>query len=391
MKRRQFIQTVAAGAAASWWGPGGLAADKPAGGVTIDEPFDGAVLNRRHGKQTADALTIRVRGTATAGRRVTVNGVVARRSGRAFEADVALRDRETAITAVAEGGGASEKCRIRVVWDRHSFPRYRFSIDDNSFFLRDVAQKRYKSLFDCFYLAALRKLHKKYGAKFVLNIYYTTGKDFNLTQFPQRYKGEWKDNAAWLRLAFHARANEPARPYQDAEPKRLIAELDQVAEQIVRFAGQEVYTPPTVIHWGMTRPSAFQPLYRRGVRVLSGYFRKNANGKWDINYRLPDRISEYLSRHDAWKDFDSGIVFSRVDIVCNSVPAAKTVGQLAPLTKDPNTAEIMDLFTHEQYFWPFYRHHIPDHAQRLDTAIGFVTKQGYKPVFYHEGFLGAGV
>jgi len=347
------------------------------------------VLNRRHGQQTPDGLRVRVRGTAPAGWRVTVNGVAASRSGKGFEAAVVLRERETPLAAVAQGEGARDAAAIRVVWDRHSFARYRFSIDDNSFFLRDVASKRYKSLFDCFYLEALRKLHRKYGTKFVLNIYYTTGDDFNLTQFPDRYKGEWARNAGWLRLAFHARANDPARPYQDAEPKRLIADLDQVAEQIVRFAGEKVYTPPTVIHWGMTRPAAFKPLYRRGVRVLSGYFVRDAKARWDINYRLPDSISEYLSRHDAWKHFGSGIVFSRVDIVCNSVPVAKTVPLLKPLAKDPNTAEVMDLFTHEQYFWPFYRHHIPDHAQRLETAIRFVTEQGYKPVFYHEGFLGA--
>jgi hypothetical protein len=357
--------------------------------VKIDEPFGGAVLNRRHGQQTAEGLRIRVRGTAPAEWRVTVNGIAAARSGQAFEAAVVLRDRETVLTALAKGDGSQDRSRVRVVWDRHSFPRYRFSIDDNSFFLRDIARKRYKSLFECFYLDALRKLHRKYGTKFVLNIYYTTGRDFNLTQFPDRYKAQWKDNAGWLRLAFHARADKPARPYEDAEPKKLIADLDQVAKQIVRFAGEEVYTPPTVIHWGMTRPSAFKPLYQRGVRVLSGYFRKTARGRWDINYRLPDRISEHLSRHDAWKDFGSGIVFSRVDIVCNSVPVAKTVPLLRPLTRDPNTAEIMDLFTHEQYFWPFYAHHIPDHARRLETAIRFVTENGHKPVFYHEGFLGA--
>ena len=49
----------------------------------------------------------------------------------------------------------------------------------------------------------------------------------------------------------------------------------------------------------------------------------------------------------------------------------------------------MDLFTHEQYFWPFYRNYIPDHFARLDTALRWVTEHGYKPVFLHEGFLGA--
>ena len=50
-------------------------------------------------------------------------------------------------------------------------------------------------------------------------------------------------------------------------------------------------------------------------------------------------------------------------------------------------AEVIDVFTHEQYFWPFYAGYLPDHAQRLDAALRFVTERGYKPVFYHEGFL----
>jgi hypothetical protein len=60
-------------------------------------------------------------------------------------------------------------------------------------------------------------------------------------------------------------------------------------------------------------------------------------------------------------------------------------------SRDANQAEIMDLFTLEQYFWPFYRNYVPDHAQRLDAATRWVTEHGYKPVFFHEGFLGAPV
>lgn len=34
------------------------------------------------------------------------------------------------------------------------------------------------------------------------------------------------------------------------------------------------------------------------------------------------------------------------------------------------------------------RRHIPDHFQRLDTTIRWMTEHGYAPVFFHEGFLG---
>jgi hypothetical protein len=385
--RRNFLCAAVAGSTA-------IALSKPKRSsagvfetVRIEEPFHGAVLNRRHGKELDSGLEIRVTGRAPLRDRVTVNGKATQRAGSRFSSEVILKDKETEIVSVSQGHFGKHEHRVRVIWDRHSQPRYRFSIDDNSFFLRDIAQKKYASLFDCFYLDILRKLHTKYGARFVLNIYYTTEDGFTLPQFPDRYKSEWRDNSDWLKLAFHAHSNEPARPYQYAPASRLIADLDKVAEQIHRFAGEQTYSPPTVIHWGMVQPTALKPLYERGVRVLSGYFRRQ-NGIWDVNYLLDDVRSEYLSRHDALMDFDSGIVFSKVDIVCNSTPLERIVPTLEPLAKDPNCAEIMDLFTHEQFFWPFYSNYIPNHAQRLDAAIRWVTEQGYKPVFFHEGFLG---
>ncbi len=387
MSRRRFAQTVSAAGSGLVLGGAYQAFGGAAEPLRIIEPYHGAVLNKRLGEAVPGGLKIRVTGEAPVLDRVTVNGAPARREGRQFTAELILRQKENTITAVTDGNFGRRQHQVRVLWDRHSQPRYRFSIDDNSFFLRDVFQKQYASLFDCFYLKLLRDLHARYGTRFVLNIYYTTGDGFDLTQFPDRYRGEWNENADWLKLAFHAHANDPDRPYQNAPANKLIADLDRVAEQIVRFAGKATYSPPTVIHWAMVDPTALKPLHERGVRVLSGYFRL-ANGRWDINYRVDDERSEYLSRHDALMDFDSGIVFSKVDLICNNTPVADIVPALEKLAADPNQAEIMDLFTHEQYFWPFYAHYVPDHGQRLDTAIRWVTEHGYHPVFFHEGLLG---
>ena len=386
--RRDFLGTAALGAAGIVLGEPLATLAATSSALKIEEPFHGAVLNHQHGKAVDRGLAIRVSGKAPEGDRVMVSGKEAERQGEKFTAEVVLRDRETNITAISKGNSGRHEDRVRVVWDRHSFPRYRFSIDDNSFFLRDIFQKNYGSLFDCFYMAMLRDLHKKYGAKFTINIYYTTADGFDISQFPDRYKPEWRDCSNWLKLAFHAYADKPDRPYQDTPPKKLLADLDLVAHEIHRFAGAQSYAPPTVIHWGMTRQESLKPLFSRGVRVLSGYFRM-PNGRYDVNYRYDDVISEYVAAHDAWKDFRSGIVCSRVDIVCNSTPVDRVASTLEPLSKNPDPAEIMDLFTHEQYFWPFYTRYIPDHAQRLDTTIRWVTERGYKPVFYHEGFLGA--
>ncbi|HOP78206.1 MAG TPA: hypothetical protein PLD05_11990, partial [Thermogutta sp.] len=231
-------------------------------------------------------------------------------------------------------------------------------------------------------------LHRRFGTKFVLNIYWTTGDEFSLDKFPDQYKGEWQDNADWLKLAFHAWSDKPDRPYEDAPPEKLLADFDRVSNEILRFAGELTYSPTTIIHWGMVRPEAFKPLASRGIKVLSGYFRQ-MGGRWDVNYRLSDEISEYLSKHDAWVDYDSGITFSKIDIVCNTVPREEIPAVLQSAESDPNQAEVMDLMTHEQYFWPFYTRYIPDHFQRLETAISWVSERGYRPVFLHEGFLGA--
>jgi hypothetical protein len=391
IRRRSFLQTIAAGTAAA--AMSGLARSAAASvpAFLIDEPFHGAVLNRRHGTPVDGGLKIQVSGQAPLQIPVTVNGQPARRAGAQFTAGVVLRDRETDLVAAADSRFGRQEHRVRVVWDRNSFPRYRFSIDDNIYFLRDIFRNNYRSLFDCFYLKGLRDLNRKYGTRYTLNLFYTyaTDDDFQLKQFPDRYKSEWKDNAGWLRLAFHAYSNAPARPYQYAPPEKVIADLDLVAGEIHRFAGAEAYAPPTIIHWGEVQQASLKPLYQRGVRVLSGYFTTSDGVNYSVHYMLDEARCEYLSRHDALKDFQSGIVFAHTDIVINATPVDKIVPKLAPLAADPNQAEIMDLLTHEPQFWPSRPNYVPDHFQRVDTALRWVTEHGYKPVFYHEGFLGA--
>ncbi len=369
--------------------------------VRIDEPFHGAVLNRRHGRSVNGGLAVRVTGEAPLAARVTVNGAVADRQGRRFSTEALLTDPETDIIAASEDSTGVSRHAVRVVWDRRSRPRYRFTIDDNSFFLRDIAANAYTSLFDCFFLSSLRDLNVKYGAKFSLNLFYATPEDdFNLSQFPATYRREWLDNSDWLKLAFHARAEFPNRPYQHVGPGRLAEDYDLVAEHIRRFAGAATFSPATVVHWAMVHPSALSVLQERGVRALTGIFKRTipaaadaapcgSGPLYDLNYCLDDRRSAYLACHDALKDFGTGIVFSKVDVICNNTPLDRVVPTLAPLVHHPQQAEIMDLLTHEQYFWPFYHNHVPDHVQRCERAIRFCADNGYEPVFFHEGLLGA--
>lgn len=393
--RRKFIKqaTAIAGGVVFKDANNLINTDSISGMIKINEPFHGAILNRNHGIEANGGLKIKVRGEAPLGSNVTVNGVLAERAGTQFTADVILADIETSILAKTDGWLGQNNHTVKVLWDKNSFLRYGFEIDDNIFFLREIARNNYKSLFDSFYLKGLKDLNLKYGTKFVLNLFYSDGleytdeKEFLLTQFPDKYKSEWKDNSDWLRLTFHAHSNLPDRPYQNASPAALIADFDKISDQIHRFAGEDSFVPPTIVHWGMAPITAFKPLAERGVKVLRGYFQTNSNtGKRDVNFNLDEIRSEYLSRNYALKDFDSGIIFEHVDMICNNTSIDQIIPKLEAVAADPNLSEIIDLMTHEQYFYPFYRAYLPDHFKRLDKALGWVTEHGYKPIFFHDSF-----
>jgi len=355
--------------------------------LRITSPFHGAVLNSHHGEVIAAGLRIAVHGVCPPSGSVIVNGAPAEVAGGTFTARATLTAFESEIRAEYEGPFGRLQHTIRVVWDRHSFPRYRVSLDDNVFLMRDIAAKRYASIFDCHYLALLRRMNREYGTKFTCNLYYEADDDFTLADFPEAYRSEWEACADWLGLTFHARADKPDRPYAYAAPEQLLADYDLVAEEVRRFAGERSWIPPTVIHWGLAPRDALPGLYERGVRVLSGYFSPGPSGR-DVHYWLDEARCEHLSTHRRLIDWDSGIAFSKVDLVINNTPLAQITGALEAAAH-PADAEIIDLLTHEQYFWDFYPDYIPDHPQRLEAALRWLTERGYRPVFFHEGFMGA--
>ena len=88
-------------------------------------------------------------------------------------------------------------------------------------------------------------------------------------------------------------------------------------------------------------------------------------------------------------DYDSGLIFSKVEFVIDRTPLDEILPKLEKALANPHTAEVIDLLTHEQYFWPFYGNYMPDHHQRLDRAFAFLSEHGYKPVFLDDGFYGA--
>ena len=428
MKRRDFVRALGSGAALGFpslfelTGQIGsmdsvsvmsqaAASEKDLSEFYFTEPFDGGIIHEKSGSPVLSEedgrLKIRVSGIAPTGTTVIIIApdglkITANRKDNQFFAEVFLKERFSEIKAelfqnVTDNKSIStlkktesspvKVIRTRPVWAKGTYKRFKFQIDDNSFWLRDLARKNYKSLFDCFYLEGLRKLYRKYGARFELNCFYSTPeRDFDLSQMPERWKSEFEDNAHWLRLAFHADNEFPDNPYQATSADLFVKDFDKTADQLRRFAGK-AYTPPAIIHWGNIRPETYIPLFKRGVRTLSGYFIKSSRGNWVVSFQLPDNVCRYMLDHEGYYDFNSGLAFSKLHIVCNNVTKDRTKPTLQSFANNPNTSQMIDFLTHEQYFWPFYKNYLPDHFERLDAAIGFAVEQGHKPVWHHEGFF----
>jgi len=371
--------------------------------IKIVEPVDGAILNRNDGRATANGLEIRVEGTVSPRcNKVWVNENEAEGTDGKFACNIILEKEENRIVAFSKGkeGEPGHRDVITVLWDRYSLPRYRFSVDDNRTFLRDLAlnARRYGSIFDNEYLDFWREMHEKYGTKTQFNIYYQT-EGFNLTKMPRKYRSEWVENADWLRLTFHALQHVPDKPYINASYQEMKRDYLLVTKEIERFAGRELLSDFTTVHWGEAPLEACVALRNCGIKGLVGYFTwqyrgpspfdKATAGCPCVSYYLDDEKTTYLSKHDYWKDTLTGIIFIRHDIVINDVKLDEIVPHLNEVAKDPHQSEIMELMIHEYCFYPDNQAYQPDFKEKVITAIEWVTNKGYKPVFFDEGFVGA--
>jgi len=374
------------------------------GFIKIAQPVDGAILNRHDGKQRSDGLEVEVRLIAPRKSGITVNGVEAEvvrgpmrfysygpKGGlyNEFSCNIILKELETRIVACADNSRTSSTV-ITVLWDENSIRRYRFSVDNNILFLKDLAvnARKYNSIFENDYMNFWRQIHQEYGTRIQFNIYYQT-EEFNLSQVPSKYKSEWEENSNWLRLTFHALHGEP-KPYINASYRDMERDFRLVSGEIERFAGKSLLSTFTTVHWGETTLEACRALRDNGIKGLVGYFTVDPeNGKPTVSYYLGEEETKYLREHDYWKDTREDLIFIKHDLVINDVDLEDIIPALNSIASDPHQSEVMEVMVHEEYFRPELHSYEADIKERVEITTEWLTKNGYKSVFYDEGFLGS--
>jgi len=383
--RRNFVRL--AGAAGTGIIISGIhSCSQAPGEIKMITPVDGDMLTEIDGIIQEDGLGITVKIAAAPGSRIRVNGVPAKRVDDIFVSEIFLTGYSNPIEIIERKSGYSQK--ITVYWLKNYLNKYRLSLDDNIWFLKDISvnSSRYKSIFENPYMSFLREVHDTYGTKIHINIYYQT-EGFNLSQMTDKFRDEWRNNSDWLRLSFHALQNDPDKPYITAGYEEVKRDCAMVKAQIRRFAGEELMGPVTTLHWGEAKVEGCRALRDSGYKALAGYF-EFEDGKPVVSYYLDADKTEHIGRRGIWCDNSEGIIFKKIHMVINLYKQEEIIPLLDEVKKDPHNSAFLDLMIHEQYFYPFYVAYQPDFCEKVLTAVKWASDNGYKPAFLSECLFG---
>lgn len=349
----------------------------PVEGDILITGIDGVIEN---GKLTAQ---IRVAADAAPGAGApTVNGIASEWDGEAFLANVPLACGPNTLTASLPTG---EEAVIRVWWLRGAEKKYRFTVDDCIRCFEDLTanQDKYESLFENPYLAIYKEAHDKYGSKVHINVFHDSvdGK-FNLSMMTDRFREEFRANADWMTFTFHAQREFPDEPYKTASYEKVSEDCARCVAEIERFAGPEVLTESTTLHWGASNEEGTRALRAAGYKALCGYLCFDGKGDPLVSYHLTGEQTAHAEKREGWVDFENDVLFAKLDFVLNApeFTADAVAPYLDRLAKIPHEGQFIQMVIHEQYFYPDYHHYEPDYAERILNMAKWMYEHGYESV-----------
>ncbi len=383
--RRKFIQQ--AGIASAALGLGNILSCTGAKGnedFFFISPIDGDMLTAYDGTAKDNCLIVTVEVKAPAGKQIRINSTDAKFLGERYVSYVQLNTYRNIITATDINTG--EICAITVYWLQNCQDKYRFSIDDNIWFLKDITQNagKYRSIFENPYLQFMKGLHDTYDTKIHFNLFYQTS-GFSLADMTDKFKNEWKENAEWINLSFHALQEFPDKPYQHSSYDEVKRDCEKVMQQIERFAGKELLSNETTLHWGEATQAGCKALRDCGYKILAGYF--DPESPDPVSYYLNKEEKSHLNERFFWKDYQTDIIFSKIAIVINLMELNKVVPYLEKQMCDLHRLPYVDLMIHEQYFYSYYKNYQVDFKQKVEKAVRWGTENGYEPAYLHECIL----
>lgn len=249
-----------------------------------------------------------------------------------------------------------------------------FTVDDNIRCLKEITERRYGSIFDHPYLAMYERLHKRYGLKVQLNLFYETER-FDLSRMSDCYRSEWERHSDWLKLSFHAR-KENERPYENAGYGEVFEDCGLVHREIDRFASPASRADTTTVHYCLATDEGLCALKAQGVLGLLGLY--GTEGRPCTSYRVSASDGARIRNGDTV--MCGGIAHAGIDLILNLHTKEEILDRLQSLLY----REFVKVMIHEQYFYSDYPYYQPDFEEKLDAAFGCLTKNGFKSIFFEQ-------
>ncbi len=353
-------------------------------------PLDGVMLTDTAGQKTDEGLIIKISVDAPSGRHYCINGKPMTESmHELYTCDYTLKDYKTTLVLTSD---AEEKAReIDVYYLRKAYYRYRFSLDDNIRFLRDLDANKgvYRSMFENPYLKLLKTMHDKHGTKYHINVYWETPDDggFCIKDMTDKFKSEFIANSDWIRMSFHANAHLPQRPYGHATYEQVYREAARINEQIVRFAGEETFSKTVVtVHWGDISVEGAKALRDLGYKAFVSSYKWNTANGVDIRSYCDDRQVNILQKYGFWYDRELDIYHFRYNGGIQNVQPENFPALFAKQEKDAPLYRFKDICLHEQQFYPDFPKYQPNYYEKMDAATSWCDEHGYKPILMDELF-----
>lgn len=347
---------------------------------------DGDWFSDRNGRFEKDLLIIPFQINFPSDNHIKINGEEAQFNGHCFETEIGLRPGKNKVDIVNLTSGYSENIFI---YRGDSFEdKYRLSIDDCIWFLKDINQHKnqYKSIFDNPFLSLFRELNQKYGTKVHFNLFYRT-EGFDLSEMTDQFKDEWQANSDWIRLSFHAEKEFPDAPYTNADYQTVAQDCANIHREILRFAGKEVMSPVTTVHWGSANLEGCRALKDAGYKALIGYFNID-NELPAVSYYLNSEQIRNIKKKFIWTDNQENLLFIRTSIVIDTIKKDDIESHLnSNKDKDGRLPPFVDFLVHEQYFYPDYFNYQQDYGIRIETALKWALSNHYSPEFVEDAFL----
>jgi len=252
--------------------------------------------------------------------------------------------------------------------------RFCYTVDDNIRFLKEINELRPKSIFEHPYLRMYKKMHKKYGLKVQLNLFYEYG-DFCLSDMTADYIKEWEDSSDWLKLSFHSRL-ENVRPYVNSCYDEVFNDTNNVNTQVVRFASESALAKTTTVHYCRATDEGISALKDNGIFGLLGLYGNEENPR--TSYTSSEEDANLIRKGEiVIKD---GIAYSGIDLILNK----HKKNDCFVILKSLLNRDVVKIMIHEQFFYPDYPYYQPDFEEKIDGAFAILTENGYKSSFFED-------